>query len=161
MQRLPHLIIGRTPKCEWVRYWCFTSHATIFQFYMWRHRCAGRLKKKLDLRLGSHRHRHFAGFFSTCLSYTDMGPPFLRLFRETAPFSCHLRHAGNTEDVFSSKPPASSRTLNSRSILDCDVKHQRIKQSLTYIDGSTQVCVRVEREELKVVRDTFGNQESM
>ena len=35
----------------WV-YWCFTSHATIFQSYMWRHRCASGLKK-LYLRSGS------------------------------------------------------------------------------------------------------------
>ena len=27
------------------------------------HRCAGRLKKKFDLRLGSQRHIHFVGFF--------------------------------------------------------------------------------------------------
>ena len=33
---------------EWVWvYLCFTSHATIFQSYVWRHRCAGGLKKKL------------------------------------------------------------------------------------------------------------------
>ena len=56
----------------WV-YWCFTSHATIFQSYMWRHRCAGGLKKKLgrapegiDISQGS----------LTCPSYTDTGPPF-------------------------------------------------------------------------------------
>ena len=30
---------------SWVN-WCFTSHATIFQSYMWRHRFAGGLKKK-------------------------------------------------------------------------------------------------------------------
>ena len=40
--------------------WCFTSHKKIFQ---WRHRCAGRLKK-LYLRSGSQRHRHFGGFFN-------------------------------------------------------------------------------------------------
>ena len=31
--------------------------------YVTAHRCAGGLKKKLDLRSGSQRHRHFAGFF--------------------------------------------------------------------------------------------------
>ena len=46
----------------WV-YWCFMSHATIFQLYMWRHRCAGGLKK-LYLRSGSQRHRHYVGFFN-------------------------------------------------------------------------------------------------
>ena len=43
-------------------YWCFTSHATIFQLYMRQHRCAGGLKKKMYLRLGSQHHRHFVGF---------------------------------------------------------------------------------------------------
>ena len=47
----------------WV-YLCFTSHATIFQLYLWRHKCAGGLKKKLYLRSGSQRHRHFVGFFN-------------------------------------------------------------------------------------------------
>ena len=31
--------------------------------YVTAHRCAGGLKKKLNLRSGSQRHRHFAGFF--------------------------------------------------------------------------------------------------
>ena len=55
---------------QWMRYgylvWvyrCLTSHATIFQSYMWRHRCAGGLKK-LYLWAGSKRHRHFVRFFN-------------------------------------------------------------------------------------------------
>ena len=32
--------------------------------YVTAHRWAGGLKKKLDLRSGSKRHRHFAGFFN-------------------------------------------------------------------------------------------------
>ena len=86
----------------WV-YWCFTSHVTIFQSYMWRHRCAGGLKK-LYLRSGSQRHRH---------STPTRDHLFIRWFRHTAPFSRLLRHAGDTEDVFSTwplpPPPASSR----------------------------------------------------
>ena len=46
----------KRPSCFWNElswvYWCFTSHTTIFQSYMWRHRCAGGLKKKWDLRSG-------------------------------------------------------------------------------------------------------------
>ena len=45
-------------------FWCFTSHATVFQSYMLRHRCASGLKKKLYLRSGSQRHKHYAGFFN-------------------------------------------------------------------------------------------------
>ena len=32
--------------------------------YVTAHRCAGGLKKKMDLRSGSQRHRHFVGFFN-------------------------------------------------------------------------------------------------
>ena len=53
----------------WV-YWCFTSHATIFQSYMWRHRCAGGLKKKLKLYLRSGSHA-ISQDSLTCPSYTD------------------------------------------------------------------------------------------
>ena len=50
---------------EWLwKIGCLTLHATMFQLYMWRHICAGGLKKKLDLRSGSQRHRHFVGFFN-------------------------------------------------------------------------------------------------
>ena len=64
----------------WV-YWCFTSHATIFQLYMWRHRCAGGLKKKLYLRSGSQRHRHFVWFFYVPVLHRH-GPPFLYAYSE-------------------------------------------------------------------------------
>ena len=86
-------------------YWCFTSHATIFQSYMWRHRCAGGLKKKLHLRSGSQRHRHFAGFFNVPVIHRHGTTLFKRRFRHTAPFSRLLRHAGDTEDVISTLTP--------------------------------------------------------
>ena len=79
----------------------FVFYATIFQLYMWRHRCAGGLKK-LYLRSGSQRHRHFVGFFNVPVLYWHGATLFVRLFRETAPFSRLLRHAGDTDDVFSS-----------------------------------------------------------
>ena len=48
---------SQAPLClVWFGYWCFTSHATIFQSYMWRHRCAGGLKKKLKLSLSIQSH---------------------------------------------------------------------------------------------------------
>ena len=94
----------------WV-YWCFTSHATIFQSYMWRHRCAGRQKEKLYLRSGSQRHRHFVGFFNVPALHRHGTTLFIRWFRHTAPFSRLLRHTGDTEDVQYSrlKSPASWR----------------------------------------------------
>ena len=89
---------------SWV-YWCFMSHATIFQSYMWQHRCAGGLKKKLYLRSGSQRHRHFVGFFNVPVLHRHGTTLFIRVFRHTAQFSRLLRHAGDTEDVFSTSTP--------------------------------------------------------
>ena len=62
--------------------------------YVTAHRCAGGLKKKLDLGSGSKRHRHFVGFFNVSVQAPT------RLFRETAPFSRLVRHAGDTENTF-------------------------------------------------------------
>ena len=57
--------------------------------YVTAHRCAGGLKKKLDLRSGSQRHRHFVGFFN--VSDRHGTTLFIRWFRHTAPFSRLLR----------------------------------------------------------------------
>ena len=62
----------------------FTSHATIFQTYMWRNRCAGGLKKKLYLRSSSQRPRHFAGFFNVSALHRHGTTLFIRWFRHTA-----------------------------------------------------------------------------
>ena len=104
-------------------YSCFTSHATIFQSYMWRHRCAGGLKKKLYLRSGSQRHRHFVWFFKVPV-HQHWTTLFTRWFRHTAPFSRLLRHAGDTEDVFSTYTPgvltaSVAETVQSVSCLQC------------------------------------------
>ena len=77
---------------------CFTSHATIFQSYMWRHRCAGGLKKKY-IRSGSQRHRHFAGFFNVPVLHRHGTTLFIRWFRHTAPVSLLLRHGGTCNDI--------------------------------------------------------------
>ena len=65
---------------------------------MWRHRCAGGLKKKLYLRSGSQRHRHFAGFFNVPVLHRHGTTLFIRRFRHTAPFSRLWRHDGDTKD---------------------------------------------------------------
>ena len=93
---------------SWV-YWCFTSHVTIFQLYMWWHRCAGGLKKNctygrapnaVDISQGS----------LTCPSYTDTGPPFLYSDSDTQP---HLVAFYDTLGIWRMysrlKPLASSR----------------------------------------------------
>ena len=44
--------------------------------YVTAHRCAGGLKKKLYLRSGSERHRHFVGFFNVPVQAPTRGHPF-------------------------------------------------------------------------------------
>ena len=44
--------------------------------YVTAHRCAGGLKKKLDLRSGSQRHRHFVGFFNVPVPAPTRDYPF-------------------------------------------------------------------------------------
>ena len=44
--------------------------------YVTAHRCAGGLKKKLDLRSGSQRHRHFVGFFNVPVLAPTQDQPF-------------------------------------------------------------------------------------
>ena len=63
----------------------------------WRRSCTyGRAPNAIDIPQGS----------LTSPSYTDTGLHFfIRWFRHTAPFSRLLRHAGDTEDVFSTWTP--------------------------------------------------------
>ena len=44
--------------------------------YVTAHGCAGGLKKKLDLRSGSQRHRHFVGFFNVPVLAPTRDHPF-------------------------------------------------------------------------------------
>ena len=44
--------------------------------YVTAHRCAGGLKKKLYLRSGSQRHRHFVGFFNVPVLAPTRDQPF-------------------------------------------------------------------------------------
>ena len=48
----------------------------ISDIYVTAHRCAGGLKKKLDLRSGSQRHIHFEGFFNVPIQAPTWGHPF-------------------------------------------------------------------------------------
>ena len=87
--------------------------------YVTAHRCVDRLKKKLYLRSGSQRHRHFVGFFNVPVQAPTRATLFIRLFRETAPFSHLLRHAGDTEDTFSTKPPGPHGDQSGKNISEC------------------------------------------
>ena len=92
-------------ELSWV-YWCFTSHATLFQSYIRRHRCAGGLKKKLYLRSGFQCHKHLAGFFNVPVLHRHRTTLFIRWFRHTAPFYDTLRIRRTFSRL---KPPAFSR----------------------------------------------------
>ena len=66
---------------------------------------AGGLNKKLDLWSGSQHHRHYLAFFDMPDLHRRGATLFKRLFRKPSPFCRLLRHAGDTEDTFSTKPP--------------------------------------------------------
>ena len=69
--------------------------------YVTAHRCAGVLKKKLDIRSGSQRHRHFVGFFNVPVQAPTRDQPFSMVIPPQLHCSRLLRHAGDTEDTFS------------------------------------------------------------
>ena len=58
-------------------YWLFNVTINdISVIYVTAHRCAGGLKKKLDLRSGFQRHRHFVGFFNEPVLAPTRDHPF-------------------------------------------------------------------------------------
>ena len=93
----------RRPWCEWDCLLIVTCN-DISVINVTTHRCAGRLKKKLDLRSGSQRHMQFVGFFNVPSKHRHGANLFIRLFRETALFSRLLRQAEDTEDTLSTTP---------------------------------------------------------
>ena len=99
----PHICIylynGSYPPVDVILLFNVTIN-NISVIYVTAHRCAGGLKK-LDLRSGSQRHRHFVGFFNEPVQTPTT--LFIRWFQHIAPFSRLLRHAGDTEDTFSTE----------------------------------------------------------
>ena len=61
---------------EWVNWLFNVTINDISVIYVTAHRCAGGLKKKFDLRSGSQRHRHFAGFFNVPVLAPTRDQPF-------------------------------------------------------------------------------------
>ena len=62
-------------ELSWI--WLFNvTINTISVIYVTAHRCAGGLKKKLGLRSGSQRHRHFVGFFNVPVLAPTRDHPF-------------------------------------------------------------------------------------
>ena len=60
---------------EWVRELFNVTGNDISVIYVTAHRCAGGLKKKLNLRSGCQRHRHFVGFFTVPVIAPTRGHP--------------------------------------------------------------------------------------
>ena len=58
--------------------------------YVTAHRCAGGLKKKLNLRLDSQCHGHFEGFFKVPVQAPTRGKPF-----EVIPRNCRVVLSGD------------------------------------------------------------------
>ena len=61
---------------SWVELVCNVTVNDISVIHVTAHRCAGGLKKKLDLRSGSQRHRHFVGFFNVPVLAPTRDHPF-------------------------------------------------------------------------------------
>ena len=100
-----HLIYNwKIVACDVELSWLFNVKINdISVIYVTAHRCAGGLKKKLDLRSGSQRHRHFVGIFNVPVQAPTRDHPFIRWFRHTAPISRLLRsrwgHGGDILDL--------------------------------------------------------------
>ena len=60
--------------------------------------------KKLNLRSGSKRHRHFVEFFNVPVKAPTQGNPFYTVIPRNCPFSRLFRHAGDTKGTFSISP---------------------------------------------------------
>ena len=98
--------------------WLFNATINdISLIYVTAHRFAGGMKK-LDLRSGSQRHRHFVGFFNVPVWKHRHGTNlFIRWFRHTAPIRRLLRHIldltpGPSRGYGSQKPNYSLILLN-------------------------------------------------
>ena len=91
--------------------WSLTSHATRFQLYMCRHRCAGGLKKLyLHVQCDSQRHRHVVGFFNVPVQAPTRGHPFYTVIPRNRPHVVAFYDTLGIRRTDSHlKPPASPR----------------------------------------------------
>ena len=77
--------------------------------YVTAHICAGRLKRRWDIRSGSNRQRHVVVFFNVSVHAPTRGQPFYGYSEKSAHLSRILRHAWDTEKLLSSYIPGSPR----------------------------------------------------
>ena len=97
---------------SWVSEWDWLFNVTlndILVIYVTAHRCASGLKKKLNLRSGSQRHRHFVGFFNVPVQAPTRGYPFYTVIPRNrpiwSPFTTRWGYVGHILDLI----PGSSR----------------------------------------------------
>ena len=68
-------------ELSWI--WLFNvtfNDISVIYMYVTEHRCAGGMKKKLNLQSGSERHRHFVGFFNVSVQAPTRDHPFYGLW---------------------------------------------------------------------------------
>ena len=84
--------------------------------YVTAPRCAGGLKKKLDLRLGSQRNRHFVRFFNMHVQAPTRGHPFYTVISRNrpikSPFTTGWGYGGHILDL---NPGSKRRTSGQES----------------------------------------------
>ena len=91
--------------------------------------------KKLNLRSGSQRHRHFVGFLNVPIQAPKRATLCIRLFRETNPFSRLLRHAWDTEDNSILNPRVLTRAMSKEAeanTLSQSLQNQNIQTTNTF-----------------------------
>ena len=100
---------------------------------MWRHTTDVQAdwRKRLNLRSGSQRHRHFIGFFNVPVQAPTRAHPIYG-YSEKPPFSRILRHAGDTEDLFHLKPRGPNGEAEYRNVTRCKHSWRTFLQSKTH-----------------------------
>ena len=97
---------------KWVSEWNWLFNITcnnISVIYVTAHRCAGGLKKKLDLRSDSQCHRHFVGFFNMPVQAPTRGHPFYGSSKEPTHLDAFYNTLGIRRTYSHLKPPGSQR----------------------------------------------------
>ena len=73
------------PQLSWVKLLFIVTCKDISVICVTAHRCAGGLKKKLNLQSGSQRHRHFVGFLNVPVQAPTRGHPFYTVILRNRP----------------------------------------------------------------------------
>ena len=108
-----HVRICKVSECIGV-----LRHIQRYFSYICATQMCRRTKKEVVPTVGLPMPQTFRRVLERAPPSTDTWPPFLRLFRETTPFSRLLRYDGDTEHLFLSKTPGSLRGNLQRNVND-------------------------------------------